>query len=50
MPVPEVAGQLLEYRYFIGARDAELCILLDEEPPVGCEDSMASNKAGAFLP
>ena len=30
--VRDAIGQLLEYRHFIGPRDAELCILLDQEP------------------
>ena len=33
LAVREAVGQLLEYRYFLGPRDAELCIVLDEEPP-----------------
>ncbi len=30
--VREAVGQLLEYRYFIGPRDARLCIAIDSPP------------------
>ena len=31
--VREAVGQLLEYRYFLGPRAAELCIVLDRQLP-----------------
>ncbi|HWS18833.1 MAG TPA: hypothetical protein VN223_12490 [Candidatus Elarobacter sp.] len=30
--IREAVGQLLEYRYFLGPKDATLCIVLDENP------------------
>ncbi|ACL67024.1 hypothetical protein A2cp1_3698 [Anaeromyxobacter dehalogenans 2CP-1] len=30
--IREAVGQLYEYRYFIGPRDARLCVLLDDDP------------------
>jgi hypothetical protein len=33
--VREAVGQLFEYRYFVGPREAELCILLDAAPREG---------------
>src|SRR5262249_24531958 len=32
LAIRTAVGQLLEYRRFIGPRDAELCILLDDHP------------------
>ena len=32
-PIREALGQLLEYRYFLGPTQADICILLDQEPP-----------------
>lgn len=30
--IREAVGQLFEYRYFVGPRDAWACVLLDEDP------------------
>jgi hypothetical protein len=46
--VREAVGQLMEYQYFVGPRDAKLCILLDRAP----DDSMrkyVEQKLGMIL-
>jgi len=43
--IREAVGQLYEYRFFIGPRTAQLCVLLDERPSKALVDYVEKHLA-----